>query len=92
MVGADRLFVDVSFIDLLKKIYHVEAFELDGLKINIELLSGNKINLLELIRKIWPNPRPGTGKKSQACCSISQYTLPTVVIDSVVLHQGQVQL
>ncbi len=49
MIAFDKLFVDVSFIDLFRKKYHVEAFELDGLLINAELLPGNQVNLLGLV-------------------------------------------
>ena len=84
MIGFDKLFVDVSFLDLFKKIYRVEAFELDGLKINVELLSGNQINLLELVP---PEMAPG---KPKAKGENKPQPLPVVIIDTIVLHQGQI--
>jgi hypothetical protein len=82
MVGFDRLSVKVSPVDLFKKIYHVQAFELDGLAINVELLSGNRIDLLELV----PSPTP----KQTTAANDKIVPLPSVVIDSIDLHQGQV--
>jgi len=80
MLGFDRLLVDVSFLDLFKKIYHVEKFELDGLKINVELLPKNQINLLELV----PLPAP-VSKQATTPTAV----LPVVIIDSIAVHQGQ---
>jgi hypothetical protein len=86
MVGFDKLLVDVSFIDLFKKIYRVEVFELDGLKMNVELLSGNQINLLELVP---PGIAP-SDKSKQPTGSVGAPPLPVVVIDTIALHQGQI--
>ena len=93
MLGFDKLLVDVSFIDLFKKIYHVENFELDGLKINIELLPKNQINLLELV----PSPAPiakqttaTAASKGPISSTAPSIPLPVVIIDSIILHQGQV--
>jgi len=82
MLGFDKLFVDLSFLDFLKKIYHVEDFRLDGLKINVELLPGNRINLLELVPLDLAQPKAQGQTKSQP--------LPVVVVDTIDLHQGQI--
>lgn len=78
MLGFDKLMVQVDLGDLFKKIYHVEIFELDGLKVNAELMSGSQINLMSLIPPVpsQPGNKPGP--------------LPIVIIDSIDLHQGHI--
>jgi len=49
LAGFDALAVDVSFINLFKKIYRVESVGLDGLRVSVALLPGGRINLLDLI-------------------------------------------
>jgi len=49
MIGFDKFWIDVSFIGLLKKKYHVESLGLSGIKVNIVLLDDGNINLLGLI-------------------------------------------
>jgi hypothetical protein len=98
MLGFDRMFVDVSFVDLLKKIYHVEAFEINGLKINVELLSGNQINLLGLVPPELLAAQAAPAKKSAKVVQKQEklpvstgqsVPLPVVIVDSIDLHQGQ---
>ncbi|MBF0504626.1 MAG: DUF748 domain-containing protein [Candidatus Omnitrophica bacterium] len=90
MLGFDKLFIDVSFIDFLKKIYHVEAFELDGLKVNVELLSGGQINLLELVPSGAPAPKAPAEVKTTSVVE-KPAPLPVVIIDSITLHHGQIR-
>ena len=100
MISFDKLSVDVNFKDLIRKIYHVGTFELDGLKINVELLPGNQVNLLELVPQgMLPAPGQGQGKIQSSMKQPKQpvpaveksVPIPVVIIDSIVLHQGQVQ-
>jgi len=49
MVGFDKFWADISFVDLLKKKYHCKSIGLSGLKVNAVLLSDGNINLLEMI-------------------------------------------
>ncbi|MBF0570445.1 MAG: DUF748 domain-containing protein [Candidatus Omnitrophica bacterium] len=88
MAGFDKLFVKMSPVDLFKKIYHVETFELDGLRVNVELLPGNKINLLELVPQA--AAQPAKGPKQSTAGINKPVLLPEVIIDSIVLRQGQV--
>jgi Domain of Unknown Function (DUF748) len=87
MIGFDKLSVDVDLKDLMKKIYHVGSFELDGLKMNVELLPGNQVNLLELA----PQGMLPVQKSKQPATAVEKpVPLPVIIIDSIVLHQGQV--
>ena len=93
MIGFDKLSVDVNLKDLFRKIYHVGSFELDGLKINAELLPGNQINLMGLAPQTVPPVKqeaPAKISKQPAAAVEKPVPLPTVIIDSIVLHQGQV--
>ena len=98
MVGFDKLVAQVSFKDLIKKIYHVESFELDGLKMGVELLPGGQINLLGLVpegavpaaKGQEKTPVPVKGSKQPAAVTAKPEPLPVVIIDSIVLHQGQI--
>jgi hypothetical protein len=100
MIGFDKLTCQVSFKDLIKKIYHVETFELDGLKMSVELLPGNQVNLLGLVP---PGMVPAKGpEKVQAPLkeskppatnvAVKTEPLPVVIIDSIVLHDGQIHI
>lgn len=100
MLGFEKLMVEVSFKDLLKKIYHVEDFELDGLKVNVELLPKNRINLLELVPQelIFPQSQVQTKVQAPAIKTKGPSTpieqpmsLPDVIIDKIDLHKGQVR-
>ena len=51
MLGFERLSVDVSFLSLLKKTYRIESVKLDGLLVNVMLMQGGRVNLLDLILK-----------------------------------------
>jgi len=82
MIGFDKLWVDVSLCDLFKKIYRIQVFELDGLKMNVALLAGNRIDLLALIPPL-PVQAPSIPAAAPAA-------LPVVILDQFVLHQGQI--
>ena len=49
MAGFNKFWVDISFISLFKKKYHIELLGIDRLKVNIVLSADGKINLRELI-------------------------------------------
>ena len=98
MLGFEKLMVEVSFKDLLKKIYHVEDFELDGLKVNVELLPKNRINLLELVPQelIFPQSQVQTKVQAPAIKTKGPSTpieqpmsLPDVIIDKIDLHKAR---
>lgn len=98
MAGFDRLFVDVSFLQLLKKVYRVEAIELDGLKMNVELLEGGRVNLQDLAPAVPASPpvkpEAGTGHAAKPSAGPSApfqpSLLPVVIIDKIILHQGRI--
>ena len=74
--GFDRLFVDVSFLQLVKKVYRVETFQLDGLKINVELLANGHINLLDLVPKeLMPAQSPTSTQAHGQTSKAKQSTL-----------------
>ncbi len=85
MVGFDRLFVDVSFLNLFKKVIRVEAIELDGLKVNATLFAGGHMDLLDLVPANTSLP-----EKKSAASSATPVALPAVIIDSIALHQGNI--
>ena len=99
MLGFEKLFVAVSPMNLFKKIYRVENVELDGLRVNVELLPGNQINLLELVppgavqakspQGKTKNQPADKSKEPPSAVSVS-VPLPVVIIDSIVMHQGQI--
>lgn len=76
------------FLELFKKVYRVEAIDLDGLKVNAELLAGGHINLLDLVPQAQTKTVPVAPKSSVS--SATPAPLPMVIIDSITLHQGQV--
>ncbi|MDE1920201.1 MAG: DUF748 domain-containing protein [Candidatus Omnitrophica bacterium] len=95
VIGFDKLSVNLSLAGLFKKIYHVPAFELDGLKVNAVLLPGNKINLLDLVPpQLMPPPQPrrptGESKQPSASGLPRPSGLPKIIIDTIALHQGEV--
>ena len=49
MAGFIKFWVDISFISLFKKKYHIALLGIDRLKVNIVLSADGKINLRELI-------------------------------------------
>jgi len=90
MIAFDKLMVEVSFKDLFKKIYHVEAFEVDGLKLNVELLPNNQVNLVELVPQEQQKPVAVThANKQVAPLNEEPLPLPAVVVDKIDLN-GQV--
>lgn len=95
LLGFDQLFVKVSPIDLFKKIYHVQDFELDGLQVNVKLLSGNQINLMALVPPVPITPKT-EAKPSQTIPKQNNpaqlEALPVVIIDTIDLHQGVIRL
>lgn len=49
MVGFESFLLDISFLKLFQKTYHVEALDLTGLKIHATLLANGRINLMDLV-------------------------------------------
>ena len=84
LIGFDKFRVDISFIDLFKKMIHVEAVQLDGLFVHASLLEDGKIDLLKLI----PAPATTTAAPSQPQAPSSS---PLIVIDKIVLQKGMIQ-
>lgn len=104
LVGFDKLFVDVSFTNLFKKIYRVEAFRLDGLKINVVLLPDGKINLLALVPPA-PAAKPGapaqatpspsaakpTPAPTEKAAAVKTVEMPLVIVDEIALKDGAIR-
>lgn len=105
MVGFDRAWGDISFISLLKKQYRVEALAVEGLKVNITLMPGNKINLLALVPEMPATTNNATtvSEKTQVQTNtpaqqvntaksqaVLPQNLPLVFIDTISLKQGNI--
>ncbi|MBF0330735.1 MAG: DUF748 domain-containing protein [Candidatus Omnitrophica bacterium] len=88
MAGFERFTVDLSFLALFKKVYRVESLTLDGLRVNVALLPGGKVNLLELVPPVPAAPQaPSTSVPKPAATPVS---LPLVVVDDIKLNDGAV--
>lgn len=93
MAGFDQFAVDVSFLSLLKKEYHVESMLVDGLDINIVLLDNGRVNLMDLA------PAPAAEEKVIDVTSKKEIEvevkpavaepLPFVVADVITVKNGQ---
>ncbi len=96
VVGFDSLFVDVSFIQFFKKAYMVETFQLDGLKLNVELLDKGHINLLNLLPKeTTPASKAAPQVKKEEAAKTKEATstdnaLPLIVVNKVDLQRGAI--
>ncbi len=105
MVGFDKFWVDASFLSLIKKIYRVESIGLEGLNVNVVILPGNRVNLLELMPE---EPQPAAGPKAPgtsgakpeersanqkgASAPLAPGSLPKMIIDSISLKRGKVTI
>jgi hypothetical protein len=89
LVGFDRLFVDVSFLGFLKKMVHVESVDLKGLNVNVTLLQGGKVNLLDLVPAPVSSPA-SSGSSVKESASQKPVVLPTILIDRITLREGKV--
>ncbi|MCX5707898.1 MAG: DUF748 domain-containing protein [Candidatus Omnitrophica bacterium] len=108
MVGFDKFWLDASFLSLFKKVYQVESIGINGFTVNVALLPGNKINLLELIPKdLQPAAKPDGGQSSAekskvskveaggqkaAVAAPSSQPIPGIIVNSISLKQGKVSL
>ncbi len=101
MVGFERLEVNVSFLGLFQKMYHVEEILLDGLKIDVALYSDGSINLLNLFPKDHAAPagqqpsaqsasKPDQTSPKTAAKQNESNSLPLVVVDNILLRKGEV--
>jgi len=99
MIGFDKFWIDVSFIGLLKKKYHVESLGLSGIKVNIVLLDDGKINILELAPKRSKSSVEGKdsydGKFSSTKYDAAQEIvqpkpLPLIVVDLISMNDGEI--
>lgn len=83
LFGFERLSVDVSFRSLLKKIYHVESLQVQGLFVRATLLENGQIDLLDIIPPSFATKSPA--KKEEASL------LPVIVVDSFLLQDGHIE-
>jgi hypothetical protein len=93
MVGFDKFWVDFSFTRLFKKELHFEALGLDGLQVNVVLLDGGHINLLDLVPASVMTQKPPEGRTPVQPPTVTGPTakpLPLVVVDTLVLKRGRV--
>jgi hypothetical protein len=97
LTGFDKFWVDFSFLGLCKREYRIESIGLAGLVVNVELLPGNKINLMDLLpasgdaaaaeEKPAISKQEGQAPREKA---ISAPALPNIRIDSIELTGGTV--
>jgi hypothetical protein len=98
MLGFDKFWLDASFLSLFKKVYRVESTGIDGLFVNVALLPGNKVNLLELVPKDLQQPaKPSAAaasaeKPKAAAAAQALPPLPRAVIDSISLKRGNISV
>ncbi len=90
MVGFEKFWVDFSFVRLFKKALHFEAFGLDGLQVNAQLLEGNKINLMDLVPALPVPVQASPAKPIPAVSAQPAKPLPLVTVESFTLKQGKV--
>ncbi len=88
LVKFDRFSVDVSFLSLLKKIYHVESVDLDGLAIHASLVSAGRIDLMDLVPTV---PAPAPVSPESITAPKAPEPLPLVLIDKINLTKGRIQ-
>jgi outer membrane protein OmpA-like peptidoglycan-associated protein len=108
MVGFDKFWLDASFLSLFKKVYRVESTGINGLTVNVALLPGNRINLMELIPKDLQQAaktdvrqsaaeKPKSAKvelggQKAAAAAPLPQPIPRVIVDLISLKQGRVSL
>ncbi len=95
VVGFERLRIDVSVMELLKKHYRVESVLLDGFFTNAVLNTNGTINLLTLI------PAPAPSAPAQATTSVAKpkgdapgsasgnALLPVITVDKIMIQNAK---
>lgn len=93
MVELNKLFINVSFLSLFKKIYRVEDATIDGLKLRAVLLPDGNINLSHLAPQQTSNQGTSDRKaepKAAAPAASQRKELPHVVVDKILLSNSDV--
>ncbi len=95
--GFDKFWVDASFRQLFKKKYRIESIGLSAPVVNVVLLPGNKINLMELVplqAQAAAQDKKDAGGKAQKTAPKAgpgqPSALPDIKIDTFKLTQGTV--
>jgi len=97
MVGFNKFWVDFSFIRLLRKELHFESIGLDGLRANVVLLEGGKVNLLDLVPASAIPPKSTPEEKTKIpqtpdAAKPAAKPLPLVTVGKLVLKRTMVSL
>ncbi len=91
LVGLDRFSVDVSFKDLVKKVYRLQTVAINGLTVNTVLESGGSINLMKLA-PVSSTPsaegKPTEASKTDQPAAEQKTELPVVFVDQFILEKG----
>ncbi|HNW39907.1 MAG TPA: DUF748 domain-containing protein, partial [Candidatus Omnitrophota bacterium] len=98
MIGFDKFWVDLSFMGFFQKKLRIESIGLNGLKVNVQLLEGNKINLLSLVPEDLiktaaadkSSGEPSSLKADTTAAPAKVKPLPLVVIDLIKMDNGTV--
>lgn len=91
VVGFKLLHVNVSFLDLIKGKYRVEKVVLDGLRVNALLQADGNINLITLVNSASSSETEKEKiKESKVVSPKEEAALPLVVVDKVVISDGEV--
>ncbi len=90
MLGLERFGVDVSFLGLFNKVCRIESLTLDGLKVEVALLPGGKVNLLDLVPTEHAAPASAASVAPRGA-GVVVAPLPLVVVDDIKLRSGKVR-
>jgi hypothetical protein len=103
MIGFDKFWVDLSFMGFFQKKCHIESIGLNGLKVNVQLLEGDKINLLNLVPENIIKPveakdasgatasqKSAVQKPDNSVAVAKAKPLPIVVIDLIRMNNGSI--
>ncbi|MCB9757054.1 MAG: DUF748 domain-containing protein [Candidatus Omnitrophica bacterium] len=88
IISFERLSVDVSFLSLLKKKYHVESIDLEQPQVHVSLMENGRIDLLDFL------PASSTAAPEQVAVTASSVkpgAVPQFSIDRVMIQKGQVR-
>lgn len=87
IISFERLSVDVSFLSLLKKKYHVESIDVDQPQLHVSLLENGRVDVLNFL----PATAVETPGESAAVLSVHQGVIPVFSIDRITIQKGRLQ-
>lgn len=88
VISFERLSVDVSFLSLLKKKYHVESIHLEQPQVHISLMENGRVDVLNLL------PASSVADSAQSAVAVSLVkpsAVLTFYIDHISIQKGRLQ-